>query len=250
MHAENCFITLTYAPENLPQYGSLNPDDWTKFCKKLREKILPQRLRFLQCGEYGEKFARPHHHALIFGYNFPDLEVYKKEKGATLYTSKILSETWGHGLATVGTVTYKSAAYCARYTMKKINGDKKESHYMKLDEETGELHPIHPEYVTMSRRPGLGRSWYEKYSQDVFPDNFVIIQTSPGEPKKRINVPDYYVKLLEKADPDSYAELKIRRRKHIKDNASEYTPERLAAKKKCLNAKITRLKRPIHEDST
>lgn len=248
MHEENCFITLTYAPEHLPQYGSLNPDDWTKFCKKLRKSIEPKKLRFLQCGEYGEDFARPHHHALIFGYDFPDQKLWKTEKGQPIYVSEKLTKLWGKGHCTVGTVTYQSAAYCARYTMKKVNGQQAEAHYTRTDKSTGEIINMQPEYVTMSRRPGLGHEWYEKYNADIFPDNFVVIQTKKGEPAKRMNVPDYYLKLLEKHDPLAYEELKKLRRKYVKENPQDRTPERLKVRKTVLEAKTKNLKRTIHTE--
>jgi hypothetical protein len=59
-------------------------------------------------------------------------------------------------------VTFESAAYVARYCVSKITGAEAEGYYMSLDETTGELRPISPEYVTMSRRPGIGAGWFNK----------------------------------------------------------------------------------------
>ena len=35
--------------------------------KRLRFKF-GSGIRYFQCGEYGEHYARPHHHAIIFGF--------------------------------------------------------------------------------------------------------------------------------------------------------------------------------------
>jgi hypothetical protein len=36
------------------------------------------KVRFFHCGEYGDLTRRPHYHALIFGYDFPDRILLKK----------------------------------------------------------------------------------------------------------------------------------------------------------------------------
>ena len=62
----------------------------------------------------------------------------------------------------IGDMTFESAAYVARYCMKKVTGDAAEEHYMVVDSETGEyLGHKKPEYATMSRRPGnaTDRDW-------------------------------------------------------------------------------------------
>ena len=68
----NAFITLTYDEENLPADGSLNYDHFQLFMKRLRKAIEPNKVRFYMCGEYGEENGRPHFHACLFGYDFPD----------------------------------------------------------------------------------------------------------------------------------------------------------------------------------
>ena len=80
LHIYNCFITLTYDPEHLPDDGSLDIKHFQKFMKRLRDKLHPLRIRFFHCGEYGDKTRRPHYHALIFGYSFPDRKILKKSK--------------------------------------------------------------------------------------------------------------------------------------------------------------------------
>jgi hypothetical protein len=59
------------------------------------KKISPLKIRFFHCGEYGDKTRRPHYHALIFGYGFPDKKIFKKQKSGDLFTSDILTKCWG-----------------------------------------------------------------------------------------------------------------------------------------------------------
>jgi hypothetical protein len=41
MHENNCFLTLTYDEENVPEDGCLEPRDYKLFLKKLRKYIAP-----------------------------------------------------------------------------------------------------------------------------------------------------------------------------------------------------------------
>jgi len=52
--------------------------------------------------------------------------------------------------------------------------DQLEHYRTGLDLETGELFLRHPEYTTMSRRPGIAFNWFRKFSTDVFPDDFLV----------------------------------------------------------------------------
>ena len=119
-HEHNSFITLTYAPECLPEDGSLHYEHFQKFIKRLRKRLWRYeddlKVRFFMCGEYGEQFSRPHYHAIIFGYDFPDKVFWSRNNGYPLYRSRMLEELWPFGYCTVGDVTFESAAYVARYT--------------------------------------------------------------------------------------------------------------------------------------
>lgn len=119
MWPQNSFITLTYRPEDLPQGGSLNVEHYQLFMKKLRARNTGHKIRFFHCGEYGEKLSRPHYHAILFNYDFPDKKVFSEKNGNTIYTSELLEDIWGKGFCTIGDVTFQSAAYVARYVMKK-----------------------------------------------------------------------------------------------------------------------------------
>lgn len=159
LHDENCFVTLTY--EKMPEGGSLQPNDFTKFMKKLRRRR-SGRIRYLQTGEYGA-LGRPHHHLLLFGCDFADCKRVKKSStGQWLYRSEELEGLWEHGFSTIGSMTFESAGYVARYSLKK----------MFAPQVPGRV----PEYMTMSRNPGIGAGWIDKYKSDVFPDDEVIIR--------------------------------------------------------------------------
>ena len=88
----------------------------------------------------------------------------KEASGATLYRSDTLESLWTYGFSSIGDVTFESAAYVARYVMKKVTGDAAESHYTVVDPETGEITVRTPEFNKMSLRPGIGAGWFDKYS--------------------------------------------------------------------------------------
>jgi hypothetical protein len=174
-HAENCFITLTYSDDNIPDDRSLRVRDFQLFLKRLRRNTA-NRIRFYHCGEYGELYGRPHYHALIFGHDFPDKLLWNTSNNLPLYRSATLEQLWTMGYSSIGEVTFQSAAYVARYLLKKITGDPAQEHYEYVNPETGEVTQRKPEYTTMSRRPGIGRAWLDKYLSDVYPDDFIVIK--------------------------------------------------------------------------
>lgn len=235
LYEDNMFLTLTYNEESLPQYGSLNKEHMTKFLKELRHyanrKQNGRKIRYLQCGEYGDLGRRPHHHAIIFNLDMPDKIVYSEEEGIILYTSDILSGLWSHGFVSIGDVTFSSAAYVAGYIMKKVKVSDKSpewvhTHYFNTNPYTGEMHAIEPEYATMSLKPGLGEKYYEKYKTDFFPSDEV---THEG---KLFRVPAYYDKLHEIETPLQAKEIKSQRRKKAEQHAANQTPDRLLVREK------------------
>ena len=192
MHEESCFITLTMNDEyllNRENAFSLDKSEFQRFMKRLRKRYGKQ-IRYFHCGEYGEKNCRPHYHAIIFGMDFEDKEVFQVRDEIRLYTSETLAKLWPHGFVTIGEVTMESCAYVARYVTKKVKGKDAEKHYIRWDPLTGEGVPIEPEYATMSRKPGIGKSWFEKYKADIYPHDYVVVN------KHEIRPPRYYDNLL------------------------------------------------------
>ena len=189
LYKENCFITLTYDPEHLPKDGSLHVEHFQNFMKRLRKRFQGKKIRFLHCGEYGSQGKRPHFHALLFGFDFPDKKLFKIVKGNKIYRSAILESLWTDGFSTIGAVTFESCAYVARYVTKKVTGPAADEHYQGRK----------PEYITMSRRPGVASGWFEKYYSDVFPQDFVVLKDG-----RKVATPRYYMKQLEKYYPELY----------------------------------------------
>lgn len=226
LYENNCFITLTYDNENLPKDGSLDKTHFQKFMKRLR-KTSNEKIRFFQCGEYGEKNLRPHYHACLFNYDFSDKVLYRVVNGNRLYTSASLQRLWPFGFNTIGDVTFDSAAYVARYITKKILGKDAWKSYCDVNYKTGEItKELEPEYTTMSRRPGIGKPWLEKYKSDVYPLDYVVING------KKVPTPKYYDKLLEVQDPELLEDLKERRLKNALTHSANNTTPRLLTREK------------------
>lgn len=240
LHDENAFITLTYAPEHLPKDHSLDVKHFQDFMKRLRRSEYGRQIRFFHCGEYGEKTSRPHYHACLFGIDFDDKEVVSVNKqGQPLHKSAKLSKLWPWGHSSVGTVTFQSAGYCARYITKKITGEAAESHYEWVDQETGEIHKLKPEYTTMSRRPGLGKEWFERFKSDVYPHDYVVIDGKKHPP------PRYYDKLLEEDDPAMFERVKNARIERANSRPVEWrereeSTDRRRQRDECLHARASR----------
>lgn len=240
-HDANSYITLTYSEENLPWDGSLNKKHFQDFVKRFRKAIHPKKIRFFHCGEYGEKFKRPHYHALIFGYDFPDKIFLKMQNGYRLDTSAQLERLWPFGFNSIGNVTFESAAYVARYITKKINGENADIHYRILDEQTGELTTVSPEYITMSRRPGIGHDWYIEFQEETTRDDFVVLDG------KKLKLPAYYDRIHAKLDERAAADLKAERTRAAKRNQKDKTPERLAVREIVKKAQHEKLVRPYEQ---
>lgn len=253
LHEANSFITLTYSDEHLPHLGSLVKSDFQKFMKRFRISLERYydclglqcpKIRYYQCGEYGERYARPHFHACIFGFDFPDkYEWENSPSGFQLYRSDFLESLWKFGYCSVGDVTFESAAYVARYILKKFNGDLADYHYAVVSEDTGEvLGQLQPEYTTMSRRPGIGKDWYDIYWKDVYPEDRLVLPSG-----KIMRPPRYYDNLFEIEYPSDFAILKERRVKRARspEVSVHSTAERLAVREECQQKSLSRLIRNL-----
>lgn len=194
LYERNCFVTLTYA--DAPE--SLEPRHFVLFMKRLRKRF-GDGIRFFQCGEYGERTFRPHHHALLFNLDFPDKRVCNSSGTYPLYSSGILEGLWSHGLCFIGEVSFKSAGYVARYAMKKVYGPAAVDWYM------GRV----PEYLTMSRRPGIGSEWIRKFRRDVYPSDELVVNGVPSKP------PRFYDDVVDRDFPRVMQRVRRRRMKRL-----------------------------------
>lgn len=234
LYKENCFITLTYDDNSDLYDGNLHVQHFQKFMKRFRKKC-GKGIRFFHCGEYGEKYARPHYHACIFNFDFSDRKYHSRRKGVRLYTSKILEELWPYGFSSVGDVTFESAAYVARYVVKKINGKLKDDHYFHLgiDKDTGEFVEKRQEYTTMSRRPGIGAGFFKQNVNGIFPIDSVICRGREMRP------PKYYSSLYELDFPANMEVVKQRRVERAVKSSKDCTPERLHDREIVEKAKLS-----------
>ena len=268
LYDDNCFITLTYDDDHLPENGSLVKADYQKFMKRLRKRF-GSGVRYFHCGEYGEKNGRPHHHACLFNFRFPDCErldlAGRLADLPPLYISQSLSELWPFGLHTIGDVTFDSAAYVARYVTKKITGDRAASHYGdRVPEYTtmsrrpgigrqwyekfkSDCYPsdevvtavLAPEYVTMSRRPGIASGWFEKFGSDVYPGDFVVIRG------RKMRPPRYYDNFLKLSSPLDFEEVHFERWKNAQLHLDNQSEERLNVRHEVQKARLRKLPRNL-----
>ena len=236
LHDANCFITLTYAPDYLPKGGGLVLKDFQDFMKRLRKKF-GAGIRFFHCGEYGDKFGRPHYHACLFNFDFPDKILFEEEGDVRLYVSKVLSDLWPQGFSTIGDVTFESAAYVARYCTKKVAGDRAEDHYWRYDQRTGECWEIPPEYCTMSRRPGIAKGWFDRFHGDVYPCDSVTLRGG-----FEMKPPKAYDRYLELDNPELMASIKAKRKIEMEERGEE-SYERMAVIELCHELRFRKLKR-------
>lgn len=226
MHESNCFVTLTYNDDYY--YPSLVYRDFQMFMYRLRRRLGPTR--FFMCGEYGDKDFRPHFHALLFGVNFADRSLVGKD----LYRSAELEKLWKFGFSSVGDVNYLSAAYVARYSLKKFaDRVSREGLPDVLDPVTGELVKLVPQFGHMSLNRGIGYAWFEKYWRDVFAARCGVVM--PGG--STVPPPRYYMDLLAQLDGFLRDDKDFERYCNAQKFADDCTPARLRDREVCALAK-------------
>jgi len=261
----NCFITLTFNPDTVNSRGTLVKSDFQNFMKRLRKRFsgiqpveketgnvvttepfradeLHYPIRYFHCGEYGSKHSRPHHHACLFNFDFLDKVLLESRGTNHYYRSAELEKLWPFGYSMVGHVTVDSAAYVARYILKKMNGKLADDYYKRYDLQTGEEYQLQPEYTTMSRRPGIAASWFKQNPSSVYPKDFV---TSGG---KSFKVPRFYDNMFEISHPDEFLKIKNKRKLDSMLNSDDNTPARLRVREKVLQSKLSRLVRTYEND--
>lgn len=248
MHEGNSFVTLTYDDKHLPPGGGLVYRDFQDFMRRVRKRFGCMDLtlwgrvpRFFVCGEYGELTKRPHFHALLFGLFFPDRQFLRTAPGgARLYRSAMLEELWPAGFSSVGDVTFESAAYVARYVLKKVTGERADAHYRRVDGGSGEVLDVEPEFCRMSLKPGIGATWFQRFAGDVYPQDSVVLNGSHLRP------PRYYDKLLARSDAfvasESECERELRR---LALSDSDSSSDRLAVQELVATARLSFNKRSL-----
>lgn len=240
-HDSNSFLTLTYSDDHLPENSGLNKSHMQRFIKRLRKRLSPQTIRYYQCGEYGDKTRRPHHHMCLFGYDFSSDRKYLKMSGDyPLYYSDTLDQLWSHGNCYIGDLTFDSAAYVSRYCTKKVTGvaahkpdDERFGlkHYEEVNFDTGEIFEIEPEYITCSLKPAIGYRHYVKYRENIYSHDEVYANGRLQKP------PRYYDKRFEIDCPERMAAIK-EDRKRLAELSEHSSPERLKAREEVKKAQL------------
>lgn len=248
LHDQSCFITATYDPEHLPAGGSLYPRDLELFFKRLRKNVGKRGLRYFACGEYGEKRGRPHYHICLFGY-CPELTdlAFRSAKGHPNYRSELLDRSWQKGNIFFTTFDASCARYTAHYTADKLKGFAKDEicaesglrPYERLEEATGEIWPLCPEFQRQSNRPGLGIGWLEKNWKEVFPADSVVMDGREYPPPKA------YWKWLKANHPDVAEKVGKKRRAAVASIPYE-TGLRKLQRTQFQVAQLDRFERPTH----
>lgn len=189
-HNNNYFLTLTYDDEHLPRkqlakietgeltneyVPTLKPKDLQDFWKRLREHYSRKyniTLRYFACGEYGDKHERPHYHAIVFGLPIFDLQPdHKSKRGNMNFKSNEIQKIWGKGIVAIGDVTWESCAYTARYLTKKQTGKGALLYWLKQ---------IEPEFCRMSKRPAIGKAYFDKNWERIYENDEIFTKTKKG----------------------------------------------------------------------
>lgn len=215
------FITLTYNNDFVPKSDNgdmvLDPPAVSSWMKRLRRNFEyyygHKGVRFYACGEYGSKGMRPHYHVCLFNSPLDDLSFAGLNKlGDPLYTSDFIDQAWSKEITSsqrlsfggvcIGKMNWRTCAYTARYTMKKAYGSDKED-LVKLG--------LVPEFVNMSRRPGIGLDYFLA-NYDTMYDRDQIILPAISKDKANIQrIPKYFDKKMKEIDPLRLAQAKERR---------------------------------------
>lgn len=183
------FVGLSYNDDHLPPSGSLHKRDLQLFMKRLRRFMFPRKCRFFAAGEYGETGYRPHYHVILFGVTHEDLKLFSgfyshKLKGTVAF-SKHWTDKQGNpkGRVTVQNICPFHYAYVAKYSTKKYHGGSAKD----FEDYFGGI----PEFVQMSRNPGIGRVTCERKIKKLRKDGAIWI--SPGKFKR---LPRYFVDIV------------------------------------------------------
>ena len=170
LHQQNYFITLTYDDEHVPINSIGNQTlvraDLQKFLKRLRKHFKGVKIKYFGSGEYGDTSLRPHYHLILFNLPLNDLDSFipyddngitryiqkKSFNGEPLYYSKIIRDLWPFGNHLIGSVSFASCSYVARYCMKKLDNF----------DEFADILEVEHEFVCMSTKPAIGLEWFLK----------------------------------------------------------------------------------------
>ena len=193
LYKEASFITLTYDDEHLPSGKTLVVADLQKFFKRLRKAGM--KIRYLACGEYGDRTQRPHYHAIIFGKKFESKQIWERLADGKMHTRRASAELqryWHNGLVSADEFSFDSACYVAGYCLKKITGEPAKAYY-------GDRKPP---FLLTSKRPAIGQRFFDRYGESLSTLMSTVVNS------KEVRLPRFYLKKIEKDYPDRFKKYK------------------------------------------
>ena len=210
MYDVSTFLTITYDNEHLPigSYGipTLVKKDVQDFMKRFRNWLYPQQVRFFCGAEYGGKTYRPHYHFALFGVDPHDRRVFDSfEEQDDGWMCRC--RAWNKGFSHVGIVDVGSANYIGGYCLKKVMGKNARQYY----QDKGIIAP----FSLMSRRPGIGFDYMEKYAGEFLRHGSCLVNSVPT------GLPRYYKEKLEFKDSDIYHKIMDERQEYLEKVYSE-----------------------------
>lgn len=224
-HEHSCFCTFTFDNLHLPSDLSVSVRTHQLLMKRIRKEF-GSGIRFIMSSEYGEKFGRPHYHYCLFGLYLPDKEYLYSCNGVKYYTSEAIQSVWPYGRVIVGDVTFESVAYVARYVLKKASSADRFPNRNK-------------EFLLVSRKPGLGYQWLQKYGSNTYDNDYVIIRG------KKMKPPKYYDSKWAESNPDWIEQIKNNRISSMVAHEENNSFDRLVVRERCHQSKASRLLRPL-----
>ena len=189
LYSCSAFVTFTYDDEHLRfrdgfKQPTLSKDDLHKYFDKIRHQLPNIPFSYYACGEYGDKFNRPHYHALFFGLDYQ-------------LHQKFFENSWKLGSVCVLPCNQSSFRYVAKYVT---------AQYGKFDSEYFDF-GLEPPFRKYSR--ALGVPVYLAHLDELSKNGFFMLRG------KKISVNRYYFnKLLRYSD-----RLILAREKSLNDNS-------------------------------
>ena len=239
LHSVALFLTLTYDGLHLPLCGSVSVRDRQLFFKRLREYLAPLgvQVRYYGCDEYGPQTMRPHYHVILFGWWPSDAKLHSSE--SQMWTSAELTRLWGNGFASFGLVTRESIAYVASHNVDKLTGEAARKRYERVDLETGEVYELEPERAFMSRRPGIGAGFLDKYLCDVANVEVDGLRLAGGQV---VPLGTYIDRKIEEVLPELAASRKAKRKAdaQLPERQADSTDARLRVREFVATANVSR----------
>lgn len=208
-YEKNYFITLTYNDANCPH--DLIKRHVQDFFKSLRNAGF--KFRYFIAGEYGEASKRPHYHALMFGLDLTDLELFNiDEEEHKYYISDTISKHWQFGNHLIAEMSPETICYTARYCTKKLGSD-----------------DYKREFILMSRRPGIGFNYLEKHKDELITDDKLYLGEYGVKGFSR-----YIREFIKQRYPQAYDILSANNKKRAQDKLVHNRLNRLANEDKLL----------------